>query len=48
MANKIHIVQAGLVLCNFFLNDFTVTQGENLHHFSNIYDPLLHLSYTEG
>jgi len=38
MANKIHIVQAGLVLCNFFLNDFTLTQSENLHHFSNIHD----------
>ena len=30
--------QAGLFLCNFFLCDFTPTQLEILHHFSNLHD----------
>lgn len=31
-------VQAGVVLCNFFLHDFALIQHENLHHFSNLCD----------
>jgi len=29
-------VQAGIVLCIFFLHDFALMQLENLHHFSNV------------
>ena len=31
-------IQAGLVLCNFFLCDFALMQLENLYRFSNVYD----------
>ena len=29
-------VQAGIVLCIFFLHDFALMRLENLHHFSNV------------
>jgi hypothetical protein len=35
--NKI-LIQAGLVLCNFFMHDFALTQTENLHHLFNLHD----------
>jgi hypothetical protein len=31
-------VQAGPVLCDFFLHDFALMRMENLHHFSNLRD----------
>jgi len=32
------ILQAGLILPDFFLRDITLTQLENLHHFSNLHN----------
>jgi len=29
-------IQAGIILCNFFLRNFALTQLENLHHFLNL------------
>jgi len=36
--NIICDIQAGLILPDFFLRDITLTQLENLHHFSNLHD----------